>query len=170
MDKIAQEAEYAPGTIYLYFKDKDALYAALFTSKLARMVDQVEKAAESGADPLEGLRNSIRAQFEFNDRNREFFEVFSRHRITEQTEDAQEWHTVHEILQRHRSVLTRLIERGQRKKLLRSGDSHAFADALLGAIIHMSHEMEINGTHLGKEADFVFELFVRGAQRAPSLP
>ncbi len=29
IEQIAQEAEYAVGTIYLYFKDKQALYAAL---------------------------------------------------------------------------------------------------------------------------------------------
>ena len=78
MDRIAEEAEYAPGTIYLYFKDKDALYSALFARKLTQMVDLVEAAAKAGAEPLEGLHNAIRAQFEFNERNREFFEVCPR--------------------------------------------------------------------------------------------
>src|ERR1035441_6562493 len=77
IEQIAQEAEYAAGTIYLYFKDKHALYAALIASKLSSMVDQVEKAAQEAApdDPANVLRNAIRAQFEFHDHNREFFEV-----------------------------------------------------------------------------------------------
>src|ERR1039458_4981291 len=75
IEQIAQEAEYATGTIYLYFKDKHALYAALIASKLSAMVDQVEKAAQeaASADPANGLRNAIRSQFEFHDHNREFF-------------------------------------------------------------------------------------------------
>jgi AcrR family transcriptional regulator len=170
MDQIAQEAEYAPGTLYLYFKDKNALYSALFISKLAQMVDQVEQAAQAGADPLEGLRNAIRAQFEFNDHNKEFFAVFTRHRPAEQTDHAREWNSVHDTLNRHHEVLTRLIERGQRKKQLRPGNSRAYAVALLGSIIHTSHEMELSGAPLSKEADFVFELFLKGAQRSPSSP
>jgi len=171
IDRIAQEAAYASGTIYLYFKDKDALYSALLLRKLAGMVDCVEEAAQAGADPLESLRLAIRAQFEFNDRNREFFEVFTRHRVAEQAEHAEEWKRVHETLERHHAVLARLIERGQRKKVLRSGDSRTYAAALLGSIIHMSHEMEISDAPLGREADFVFDLFLKGAQRpaSPSL-
>lgn len=170
MDRIAEEAEYAPGTIYLYFKDKDALYSALFARKITQMVDQVDAAAKAGADPLEGLRNAIRAQFEFNERNREFFEVFSRHRVKEQPPRAEEWKTIGETIDRHHGVLRRLVEKGQRAKLIRPGDPQAFASALVGIILHMSREMERQGVHLNKEADFVFELFLKGAQRVPSSP
>src|ERR1039457_3775589 len=81
MEQIAQEAEYATGTIYLYFKDKHALYAALIASKLSAMVDQVEKAVQeaASADPSNGFRNPIRSQFELHDHHREFFEVLMRH-------------------------------------------------------------------------------------------
>jgi len=168
IDRIAQEAAYAPGTIYLYFKDKDALYSALLLRKLAGMVGYVEEAAQTGADPLEALRLAIRAQFEFNDRNREFFAVFTRHRVAEQAEHAEEWKRVYETMQRHHALLARLIERGQRKKVLRTGDSRTYAAALLGSIIHMSHEMEISGAPLRAEADFVFDLFLKGAQRPTS--
>ena len=143
----------------------DALYSALFTQKLTEMVDLVEQAAASGNDPIEGLRNAIRAQFEFNERNREFFELFSRHRPADHEAHQKEWNAVHENIQRHHRVLTRLIERGQRKKLLRPGNSQTYAIALLGSIIHLSHEMELGGTPLSNPSDFVFELFIKGAQR-----
>ena len=82
IEQIAQEAEYATGTIYLYFKDKSALYAALFANKLSAMVDRVEQAARehAPAQPADRLRNAIRAQFEFHDANREFIEVLMRYR------------------------------------------------------------------------------------------
>src|SRR5450755_4583040 len=47
IEQIAQQAEYATGTIYLYFKDKNALYASLLANKLSAMVDRVEKAAQA---------------------------------------------------------------------------------------------------------------------------
>lgn len=167
IDKIAEEAQYAAGTIYLYFKDKDALYSALFTSKLGEMVDLVEKAAASGANPIEGLRNAIRAQFEFNERNREFFELIQHHHPADQEPHQEEWNSIHATIQRHHRVLQRLIERGQRKKLLRPGNSQTYALALVGSIIHLSHEMELGGTRSSNPADFVFELFIQGARRAP---
>jgi len=170
VDKIAAEAEYAPGTIYLYFKDKHALYSALFIGKLTGMVDEIEHAAQASSDPVHGLYNAIHAQFAFNDRNQKFFEVFTRHRTAEQTANAEEWEKVHETMLRHQRVLTKLIEKGQRKKLLRPGNSRDYASALIGSIIHMSHEMELKGKRLMKEADFVFELFIKGAQRLPQTP
>jgi len=165
IDKIAAEAQYAAGTIYLYFKDKDALYSALFTSKLSEMVDQVEQAATSGTDPLECLHNAIRAQFGFNERNREFFELVHHHRPADQDAQKEEWNAVHETIGRHHQILIRLIERGQRKKRLRPGNSQIYALALVGSIIHLSHEMELDGTRSSNPADFVFDLFIQGAQR-----
>lgn len=165
IDRIAEEAQYAVGTLYLYFKDKDALYSALFTSKLGEMVDQVEQAATSGGDPLECLHNAIRAQFDFNESNREFFELIQHHRPADQEAQREEWNAVHETIQRHHQILIRLIERGQRKKLLRPGNSQTYALALVGSIIHLSHEMELGGTRSSNPADFVFDLFIQGAQR-----
>ena len=165
IDRIAEEAQYAVGTIYLYFKDKDALYSALFTSKLGEMVDMVEQATASVSDPIEGLHNAIRAQFDFNERNREFFELIHHHRPADQEAQQEEWNAVHETIARHHQILIRLIERGQRKKLLRPGNSQTYALALVGSIIHLSHEMELDGTRSSNPADFVFDLFIQGAQR-----
>lgn len=166
MDRIAQEAEYSPGTIYLYFKDKDALYFALFVSKLTEMIDCVEVAGKSSSDPLEGLQKAVRAHFEFNERNREFFEVFSKHHPKEESEQSEEWKTMGQVIERHNAVVRRLVEKGQRQKQIRSGDSQTYASALIGMILHMSHEMGRQKRSLSKEADFIFELFLNGAQRA----
>ena len=165
IDKIAVEAQYAVGTIYLYFKDKDALYSALFTSKLGEMVDHVEQAATSGGDPLECLHNAIRAQFEFNERNREFFELVSHHHPADQEPHQEEWDSIQATIRRHHQILIRLIERGQRKKLLRPGNSQTYALSLVGSIVHLSHEMDLGGTRSSNPADFVFDLFTQGAQR-----
>ena len=164
MDKIATEAEYAPGTIYLYFKDKDALYSLLFANKLTQMVDQVEKAAAEASGPLDSIKQAIRAQFEFHERNREFFEVFTCHRVTDQASHETEWKAIHQMLDRHHGILKGLIEKAQNRKLLRAGDSKNLAVALLGMICHMSREMSRHHVPLSGEADFVFQLFVQGSQ------
>jgi len=163
MDQIAQEAEFAPGTLYLYFKDKNQLYSALFRRKLTEMVEGIEEAGRSVSDPLEGLQKAIRAQCEFNDRNREFFEVLRRHHPGEQNPD-EDWEAVHQIIQRHHAALYRLVECAQERGLIRPGNSRAFANVLLGAVIHTTHELGFNGTPLTDEPEFIFDLFLNGAR------
>ena len=140
IEQIAPEAEYAVGTIYLYFKDKHALYAALFANKLSAMVDQVEQAAQAAApaNPADRLRDAIRAQFEFHDANREFFEVLMRHRQGPPAAGTADWKLIGQTLRRHHAVLVDLIARLQRRKIIRKGNSVDFAGALLGMVIHLT--------------------------------
>jgi AcrR family transcriptional regulator len=169
IEQIAQEAEYAAGTIYLYFKDKHALYAALIASKLSSMVDQVEKAAQeaASADPANGLRNAIRAQFEFHDHNREFFEVLMRHHKGPPPAGTRDWKLIEQTLKRHHVILVGLIEQSQRRKLIRQGSSTDFATALVGMVVHLTRvAMEDGKQPLVGKTDFVFQLFMAGAQRA----
>jgi TetR/AcrR family fatty acid metabolism transcriptional regulator len=169
IEQIAQEAQYATGTIYLYFKDKHALYAALIASKLSSMVDQVERAAREAApaDPVNRLRNAIRAQFEFHDHNREFFEVLMRHHKGPPPAGTRDWKLIEQTLKRHHAILVSLIEQSQRRKLIRKGSSLDLAAALVGMVAHLTRvAMEDGKQPLVGKTDFVFQLFMTGAQRA----
>ena len=169
IEQIAQEAEYAVGTIYLYFKDKHALYAALFANKLSAMVDQVERAAQrpAPANPADRLRDAIRAQFEFHDANREFFEVLMRHRQGPPAAGTADWKLIGQTLRRHHMVLVDLIARLQRRKIIRPGDCGDFAAALVGMVVHLTRVAMLDGSQpLAAKTDFVFQLFMTGARRA----
>ncbi|MGO8764063.1 MAG: TetR/AcrR family transcriptional regulator [Limisphaerales bacterium] len=168
IEQIAQKAEYAAGTIYLYFKDKNALYAALMANKLSAMVDQVEKAAQEAAPagPVDKLRNAIQAQFEFHDANREFFEVLMRHHKGPPTVGTSDWKLIGQTIKRHHAVIVDLIARLQRQKMIRRGDSADYAAALLGIVIHLTrNSMKSGKSPLAAKTDFVFQLFMTGAQR-----
>ena len=168
MEQIAAEAEYAAGTIYLYFKDKNGLYAALLANKLSAMVDQVELAAKAAApaDPAEGLRNAIRAQFSFHDANRAFFEVLMRHHKGPPPAGTADWKLIGETLNRHHVILVELISRLQRRKIVRPGDSADFATALVGMVVHLTRvAMKDSSQPLVGKTDFVYQLFMTGAQR-----
>ena len=169
IEQIAQEAEYAVGTIYLYFKDKHALYAALFANKLSAMVDQVEQAAQAAApaNPADRLRDAIRAQFEFHDANREFFEVLTRHHQGPPAAGTADWKLIGQTIRRHHAVLVDLIARLQRRKIIRSGDCGDFAAVLVGMVVHLTRVAMLDGSQpLAAKTDFVFQLFMTGAQRA----
>jgi AcrR family transcriptional regulator len=169
IEQIAREAEYATGTIYLYFKDKNALYAALLANKLSAMVDRVENAAQAPAPaaPADRLRDAIQAQFEFHDANRAFFEVLMRHHKGPPPAGTADWKRIGQTLKRHHAVLSDLIARLQRQKIIRKGDAHDFATALLGMVVHLTRGAMKDGRQpLAAKTDFVFQLFMTGAHRA----
>ncbi len=59
MEDIAREAELSPGTLYLYFKNKDELYASLTVRVLQYMAVRLEHAIEDAGDSLEGKKRAL---------------------------------------------------------------------------------------------------------------
>lgn len=63
MRRIAEKIEYSPGSIYLYFKDKDEILATLAEEGFGLLADRLEKVKEP--DPLARLRAIAGAYLEF---------------------------------------------------------------------------------------------------------
>jgi AcrR family transcriptional regulator len=65
MEDIAQEAELSPGTLYLYFKNKEELYASLSLRILQYLLIRVEHVNdEKGAGPEEKLSALMSAMYD----------------------------------------------------------------------------------------------------------
>jgi AcrR family transcriptional regulator len=79
MRGIAERIEYSPGTIYLYFRDKDELIREVVHAGFERMAEyvEVEVAAlgEAAADPLQRFRAMGRAYVRFALENTAYFRV-----------------------------------------------------------------------------------------------
>lgn len=73
MGQIAREAGCAPGTLYLYFEDKQELLAALIERHGRDFRTRLRGAMASAPDPLEKLRLATRAFLDFFVENRTYF-------------------------------------------------------------------------------------------------
>lgn len=71
---IAEEIEHSPGTIYLYFKDKDDIFHALHTEGFSRMLQKMEP-LRFVADPFERLTALGRVYLEFAKDNRDYYDL-----------------------------------------------------------------------------------------------
>lgn len=71
---IAEKIEYSPTTIYLYFKDKDAIFYALHTEGFV-MLNSKMSVLFSVADPLERLKAMGRIYLEFARQNPDFYDL-----------------------------------------------------------------------------------------------
>lgn len=71
---IADAIEYSPGTIYLYFKDKDELLYEVQADAYGRLLEVFQKEATS-TDPLQKLHQLGRAYINFGLKNPELYDL-----------------------------------------------------------------------------------------------
>src|SRR5258708_12170340 len=75
VDRVAEEAKVAKGTIYLYFDTKDALVHAAVLEGLREMVAETIASDDSSRPPLERIRRLILAQFRIQASNQDFLKT-----------------------------------------------------------------------------------------------
>lgn len=72
--KLAETVGYAPGTIYLYFKDRDEITREICVRGFAQLSEAMISAAET-TDPLERLRSLLQAYADFAAENPETYRL-----------------------------------------------------------------------------------------------
>lgn len=76
MHEIAEKAEFAIGTLYKFFNNKEDLYKALVTEQAEKFHGVMEKAIASPGDEVEKLRNYIRVKNQMFRDNLEFVRLY----------------------------------------------------------------------------------------------
>ena len=65
MRRLAERIEYSPTTIYLYFKDKNELLAAVCEETFSQLGARLERLQKTAGTPLGCLRESLRTYVDF---------------------------------------------------------------------------------------------------------
>jgi len=76
MHEIAEQAEFAMGTIYKFFQNKEDLYKTLVLERSDDFEDALTRAMEQSDDDVEKLRNYVRTRGELFRSNLPFIRVF----------------------------------------------------------------------------------------------
>ena len=76
MHEIAQKAEFAIGTLYKFFQNKEDLYKALVLELCDQFEDSIMRAIEQPQDEVEKLRSYVRAKTEVFRRNLPFIRLY----------------------------------------------------------------------------------------------
>jgi len=76
IDQIAERAELAKGTIYLYFKSKEELYFSLLVNGLDILIDLLSRMAEKRPPPDQLLRQTAKTLFQFYTDYTDYFRIF----------------------------------------------------------------------------------------------
>ena len=119
MQKIAEEADVAKGTIYLYFRDRDELVEKTFETAMTQLGDRIDKVLETDLSFEEKLRETLRVRLAFFRENREFFRLYLSLRMPEGTPQQQrrQKRTCHPQyrarIQKFAEVLKEAMKRGE---------------------------------------------------------
>jgi len=167
IEEIARAAEYGTGTVYLYFKDKEALYVELFEEKVRELIEFIQPRASTKKHPIEALRQLVQARMEYFERNRAFFQIYVREGMNLGWSKHERWGEIRRLYENYLELLTALIRAAQRQQLLRKSDPRQFAVALSGMMIQLTQDwLQSKGDQpLTNQSDFVLDLFLRGAQQ-----
>jgi AcrR family transcriptional regulator len=63
--KIADKVEYAPGTIYLYFRDKAEILDRICEETFAKLITRMQAIKSDSSAPLDKLRRGLRTYIQF---------------------------------------------------------------------------------------------------------
>ncbi|MDR3710302.1 MAG: TetR/AcrR family transcriptional regulator [Capsulimonadaceae bacterium] len=75
IDDIAKMTELARGTVYLYFENKEAIYATVLDEGLDLLLNLIEESHDPNVDPLTNLLRAHDAFLKFHDDHPEYYGV-----------------------------------------------------------------------------------------------
>ena len=95
---IAEKIEYSPGTIYLYFKDKDEIFHALHEEGFRRLLSKMQP-LQHVADPFERLKAMGLVYLQFARENKDFYDLmFIMQAPINHEENMADWEMGHNTL------------------------------------------------------------------------
>ncbi|MDD2680246.1 MAG: TetR/AcrR family transcriptional regulator [Candidatus Omnitrophica bacterium] len=166
---IAREAEYATGTVYLYFKDKEALYFSLLEEKMRNLTAVLKDKTAHVADAEDKLRIFIRESLNHFEKNQDFFRIFFSERTKGQI--LKEGKLARSAtMQQNKELVIELIKSGQQQKIIRHDFSATQISDILGAIFmtvifDWLKDSSKDKRKLDDAADFILDIFLSGAGR-----
>ncbi|MBZ0278748.1 MAG: TetR/AcrR family transcriptional regulator [Anaerolineae bacterium] len=139
--QVAEQVGYSPGTIYLYFSDKDDLLFNVADAGFRRFQAFQQEAAARSDDPLEKLRNACRAYIAFGTQYPAYYHLMFQERpdllFQARKEEAGTWL---ETLESYQALFHGLKDAG----MLRDGNLVSMSDAwwaTLHGIVTLANSM-----------------------------
>ena len=168
MQDIAREAQYATGTVYLYFKDKEMLYFSLLEEKMRNLTTVLRQQTAQVSDAEDKLRIFMQESLDFFERNQDFFRIFFSEVTKGPILKKRKPPKPSGMLQ-HKEFVEELISSGQKQKIIRNDFSAKQIADILGSIfmafIFDWLQEGPKDKKLNTAADFILDIFLSGAGR-----
>lgn len=162
---IAGELGFTQGAVFRHFPSKEAIWLAVLEWVDAELIASLERAAQEGRTPLDGLERVFMAHIRFvmawPGVPRILFQDLQR------PDDTPLKQRVRQLLGRYRQILARLFDAAARQGQLGGGlDTHAAATLFIGTIqgLVMQSMLAASPSGVEDEARRVLVLYLRAIQ------
>jgi TetR/AcrR family fatty acid metabolism transcriptional regulator len=164
VSEIADEADVADGTIYLYFQNKDDLLISLFEDKMEWVIERIrDEMANVEGDVLEKVRRFVELHFQLAIENPELAE-FITVELRQSAKFVKEYDNPK--FQDYLGMLQHLIEEGQSEGIFAEElESRLMSRALFGALDQVLLELTLTQKapeDVSEEVDQVTRMLVDG--------
>jgi len=164
MDRVAQEAGIAKGTIYLHYHDKQELLEDVKNSSLDPMVAKMDEIFRSDAAPDRKLQTYSLRYLTYFDERRDLFRILLYER-----EVTRVWSSRYKS-DRYRHLVdatARTIRDGIRKGIFRDVDAPGVAAMFVDSNMAIMNQRLTNDTPrpVEDDAQLISDLFIRGLKR-----
>src|SRR4030042_5184893 len=135
MSDIAREAEFGTGSLYKYFKSKEDLYFTLIDEKVEEINGPVKAELSHKTPAVERIKKVLSLQFEFFERNRDFFRIYTSERSRFEWAVKDELgKDLHEKMVAYIHLLAGVMRQGIEEGELKPLDPMVLALALVGIV------------------------------------
>jgi AcrR family transcriptional regulator len=164
MDRVAQEAGIAKGTIYLHYKDKQELLDDVKNSSLDPMVTRMDEVFASDASPDRKLQTYSQRYLQYFDERRDLFRIllYEREVVRVQSSRYQGNRYKHLVDQ-----TARAIREGVKKRIFREVDDRSIAVMFVEANVALMNQrlMTDSPRPVEDDAGIIADLFLTGLAR-----
>ncbi|HEX7419673.1 MAG TPA: TetR/AcrR family transcriptional regulator [Thermoanaerobaculia bacterium] len=165
MDRVAQEAGIAKGTIYLHYKDKQELLDDVKNSSLDPMVTRMDEVFASDASPDRKLQTYSQRYLQYFDERRDLFRIllYEREVVRVQSSRYQGNRYKHLVDQ-----TARAIREGVKKRIFREVDDRSIAVMFVEANVAVMNQrlMTDSPRPVEDDAGIIADLFLTGLARS----
>lgn len=111
---IAERIEYSPGTIYLYFTDKDEIFHEIHFMAFEQLKQEMKRSVEQVEDPLMQLRKLGEVYLNFGVNNPELYDLMFilRSPVAKLLSCEQHWHQGEDCFSFFRKIVENAIQKG----------------------------------------------------------
>jgi AcrR family transcriptional regulator len=167
MERIAEEADVAKGTTYLYYDSKQSIYDAALSSGFAELDERTREAIDRAPNFREAISAFMTARAEYFFDHRDFFRMYVAaiaRQVTSSRPRASEFQAV---VDRQTRRLEQAVARAAARREIRRVDSAATAIAIFDLTRGLvARRMVFTGEFdLAEDVAFLSELVWRGLKR-----
>jgi AcrR family transcriptional regulator len=164
LDDVARKAGVAKGTLYLYFKDKEHLYAAVMGSLIDAMEERISGAIDGEKVPMRRLRRTVESMLVFFDENQDF--LMQCGQVKPGLCGKKASGILRERFSRHLAFLSSIAQEYTRSGDLRRHDAPLGGQFLIALTrMFMVRKAMTGGAPLKDNAEDLMDLFLNGLGR-----